>query len=223
MQSDIALGYAGSYERLNTVSKKDAAILMSADCLIGDRYTIEFKTQNNTVVAWMVNKFNAPVGYFNPEVSRQLQIFHARGWVITALLSFVAYSDTPEPGHYWGEAALICYDPHRYDAAPFDGFINTVGKMMEDSIRPDVSLSQDGVEHILHTNGNWTPSARIQLPEKEVGMAVLKRRRSMSEKLIEQGRAGNKGCYAIGWIFIAVVVAALIIGAYFLLGALNVF
>ena len=113
MISDIALGYAGAYKRFDTVSKKEASALVGADNLVGDRFSIEFKVENGVVTAWMKNKFDALVGYFNPEVSRQLQIYDARGWKITALMSFVAYVDTPSPGEYWGEAALICYDPRR--------------------------------------------------------------------------------------------------------------
>lgn len=222
MQNDISLGYAGSYERFDTVSKKEASVLMGVDCLVGDRFSIEFRTQDNTVIAWMKNKFGALVGFFNPEVSRQLQIYEARGWKLTALLSFVAYTDTPEPGAYWGEAALICYDP-RNGADSFECFIDTVSKVMEDSIRPDISLSHDGVQHVLDEKGNWVPTARIPLPEKTDGMAILKRRRKISENLIEQGRAGNKGCYAVSWAFIAILAIAVVAGAYFGLKALGVF
>lgn len=222
MQTDIALGYSGSYERFDTVSKKEASVLMGADNLVGDRFAIEFKTDNGTTVAWMKNKFGALVGYFNPEVSRQLQIYQARGWSLVALLSFVAYTDTPEPGKYWGEAAIICYDPRRNPDA-LEAFISTIGSMMQDSLRPDVSLGQDGIDHVIDSNGTWRPSARVPLPDKERGMAILKRRRKVSENLIEQGRAGNKGCYAISWAFIAVAVAALVVGAYFGLRALGVF
>ena len=91
MQTDIALGYSGSYERFDTVSKKEASVLMGADNLVGDRFAIEFKTDNGTTVAWMKNKFGALVGYFNPEVSRLVacrpSFFrcvhrHARAWKV---------------------------------------------------------------------------------------------------------------------------------------------
>ena len=35
----------------------------------------------------------------------------------------------------------------------------------------------------------------------------MKSRRKMSEKLIEQGRKGNKGCYAVSWLFLLALVA----------------
>lgn len=220
MNIDIATGYAGSYERFTTPSKNDASILLGADCLVGDRFSIEFETTSSGTRAWMVNKFGARTGYFSPDVSRQLQIYQARGWKLTALLSFVAYTDSPDPGEYWGDAALICYDPRNH-AEAFELFISSIGKLMQDSIRPDVALGADGVSHIIESNGTWLPNVRIELPKKEQGMAVLKRRRKLSERLIEQGRAGNKGCYAISWIFIALIVIAILAGAFFGLKALG--
>lgn len=221
MANDISLGYAGSYERFDTVSKKEASSLLGADNLVGDRFSIEFKLENGINIAWMKNKFNAFVGYFNPDVSRQLMIYQARGWKITALLSFVAYCDSPSPGEYWGEAALICYNP-AYDSEAFEAFISTIGTMMEDSIRPDISLGRNGIEHVLNSGGTWRPTARIPLPKMANGMAILKKRRKISEKFIEQGRAGNRGCYTISWLFIAIIVIALIAGVFFGLRALNI-
>lgn len=221
MLNDIDMGYAGSYELFQTSSKKEASQLLSADNIVGDRFSIEFKTDGTNTIAWMKNKFGALVAFFSPEVSRQLQIHQARGWRITALLSFVAYTDAPSEG-YWGEAVLFAYDPLRH-AQAIENFISTIGEMLADSIRPDVKLSNDGLAHVISSNGNWKPTARIPLPKKEKGMAILKRRRSISEKLIEQGRKGNKGCYAISWIFIAVLIIAVIAGVYFGLRALGVF
>lgn len=221
MLDDISLGYSGSYERFDTVSKKEAAVLVGADNLVGDRFSIEFRTEDGVAIAWMKNKFNALIGYFNPEVSRQLQICEARGWKITALLSFVAYVDTPSPGEYWGEAAIICYNPQN-NAEAFETFISTISSMMQEGIRPDVSLSSDGVSHVVEESGRWKPTARVPYPDKDYGMVILKCRRKFSEKLIEQGRAGNKGCYAISWIFIAIIAIALIAGAFFGLRSLGI-
>ena len=50
-------------------------------------------------------------------------------------------------------------------------------------------------------------------------MAVLKDHQSMSEKMIEQGRARNKGCYVVSWAFIIVVVLVI---AYFVAHAFGV-
>ena len=220
MQTDIALGYSGSYERFSTPSKKEASALVGADNLVGDRFSIEFKTVDGTTTAWMKNKFGALVGSFDQDVSRQLQIYHARGWTLVALLSFVAYTNTPKPGEYWGEAALICYDPQRNGEA-FDAFVSTIGSMMQTSLRPDVSLGKDGIDHVVGSQGSWKPSARVPLPEQGQETMYLKSQRSVSERLIEQGRAGNKGCYVFSWAFIALLAVAVVAGAYFFVKSLG--
>lgn len=38
------------------------------------------------------------------------------------------------------------------------------------------------------------------------------RRRSVTDKLIDQGRAGNKGCYLASWAFLLAVVALIVFG-----------
>ena len=47
--------YFGTYARFNTLSKKDAAILLGADNPIGDVFEIVFQTDNGVSTAWMKN------------------------------------------------------------------------------------------------------------------------------------------------------------------------
>lgn len=221
MSSDMFLGYYGTYKRFDTVSKKDAPQLLGADNLVGDRFEIEFITKNGVSTAWMKNRFGGLVGYFDPETSRQLQIFQARGWVVTALLSFIASSNQGANRSYWGEAALVCYDPSDHSEA-FDAFVATIGEMMRESIRPDISLGKDGVSHIVSSGGTWKPTGRIPLPKTDDNTAILKQGRSLNESLVEQARKGNKGCYLLSWIFILAVVAALVAVGWLLLSSFGV-
>lgn len=200
--------YFGSYARFNTSSKADAAQLLGADNLVGDVFEIEFVTANRTTTAWMKNRFGALVGFFDEQTSRDLSIYQARGWKLQAILSFVAYSELPEPGIYWGEAALICYENNSF----FDSYVKKVGEKIGESVRPDISLTEEGINRIFESEGNWSPSKSIPLPKMDKGNAYIKTRRSISERLIEQGRKGNKGCYFISWIILLALVAALIFG-----------
>ena len=112
--------YFGTYHRFETPSKKDAALLLGADNLVGDKYDIEFVTESGQRAAWLRNRFGAKIGFFDADFSRQLSVIVARGWTVQAVLSFVAYTDRPAPGRYWGEVAVICFDPALEDAfGPF--------------------------------------------------------------------------------------------------------
>lgn len=202
--------YFGTYARFDTLSKKDAAALLGADNLIGDVFEIVFQTEDGVSTAWMKNRFGGLVGFFDAAFSRELNVLAARGWKLQAVLSFVAFTDHPEPGHYWGQAAVICFDPTLEQA--FDPFIASTAQRLSDGVRPEVDLGEQGVEQVVSSNGTWTPKKTVAFPAKEVGTVIMKSRRKMSEKLIEQGRKGNKGCYAVSWLFLLLLVALALFG-----------
>lgn len=202
--------YFGTYARFDTLSKKDAASLLGADNLIGDVFEIVFQTEDGVSTAWMENRFGGLVGFFDAAFSRELNVLAARGWKLQAVLSFVAFTDHPEPGHYWGQAAVICFDPTLEQA--FDPFIASTAQRLSDGVRPEVDLGEQGVEQVVSSNGTWTPKKTVAFPAKESGTVIMKSRRKMSEKLIEQGRKGNKGCYAVSWLFLLLLVALALFG-----------
>lgn len=200
--------YEGFYARFDTPSKKVGSLLMGADNIVGNDYTLDFRTENGRVVVWISNKFGAEVGYFDKAGSRRIQLAHARGQKIRALLSFVAYSDLPDPGLYWGEMAVFCYNP-AYEAE-MDAFVDRIALRLGEGVRPVIDLGESSVRKIFEEK-EWVPNDTVPLPKKEKGMAVLKDHQSVSEKMIEQGRARNRGCYVVSWVFIALVVIGIIL------------
>lgn len=202
--------YFGTYARFDTASKKDAAILLGADNLVGDVYEIVFQSENGISVAWLKNRFDQLVGFFDPSFSRQLSIMKARGWTLKALLSFVAFTDSPEPGSYWGEAAILCFDSHL--SSVFEPFIASTSQRLSDGVRPDINLGEQGVDQVISSKGSWKPQKTVPFPDKTSGTAIVKSRRKLSEKMIEQGRKGNKGCYVVSWAFLALIAIVILIG-----------
>lgn len=202
--------YFGTYARYETASKKDAAVLLGADSVVGDFFEIEFRVENGLSTAWMVNRFEVAVGCFDAETSHQLSLCAAKDWNLIAILSFVAFTEHPEPGYYWGEAAVIAYDPKESDI--MTPFLNRLAKKVSEGIRVDLDLGQQAFKLLRAEPETWLPTGRVKLPEQKPGTVYLKRRKKMSENIIEQGRRGNIGCYIGSWIFILAVVAAVIFG-----------
>lgn len=202
--------YFGTYQTFRTVSKKDAAVLMGSNTLVGDRYRINLTMDEGVHRAWLINKFNETIGYFDDGFSRELSLFAAEGLELAGILSFVAFTETPEPGEYWGQAAVIGYSPHY--AEEFNRFIDGVCGLIGKGIRPKLALKGSAVDEIINSNGTWLPSEREPLPEKQRGMALLKTRQGFIDGLVEAGRTGNKGCYILSWAFLLALVAAIIIG-----------
>ena len=209
--------YKGFYARLEPANQKQSGMFMSADNLVGDDFEIFFKVEEGRNVAWARNRFDAEVGYFDADTSRKLQLAKARDQKIRCLLSFVAFSDSTDPGYYWGQMALFCFNPAY--AEEMDAFVDRCAAKFKQGVRPRIDLGSQAVEKIF-TEKDWTPSETVSTPSRESGSAILKDHLTVSEKVVEQARAGNKGCYVISWLFIIVVVVAIVYGLAHLFGVL---
>ena len=211
--------YFGAYETFDTASKDMGGALMGGDNAVGDVYTIELELGESGHVAWLVNQFGKRAGFFAPGFSRKLGVLAAEGLELRAVLSYVAFSSEPEPGHYWGEAAVMAYSPAYADA--FGNFIAHVSERMGDGVRTKVDFESEGVERIIESDGAWIPKQTVPMPNKSKGSVILKSRKSMTDKMVEAGRARNKGCYIGSVVFLVVVAALIVWGVYSLFFASN--
>ena len=170
--------YFGSYQKIEPSSKKEGALLLSADNIIGDSYEIIFDGDT----AWVKNRFGARVGHFTIDFSRQLRVSNARGWKFTALLSLVAFTQEPEPGTYWAEMAVLCFEP-QYESSITE-FSKSISSMLAEGIRPEINLGEQAISKVIESNGIWKPDMRSSRPKSENGTVVMKSQRKMSESLI---------------------------------------
>lgn len=202
--------YFGKYERFETASKKDAASLLGADNLVGDIYSIDIEIIDGRQRAWLVSRFNARIGYFDDKFSRKLSLLQAQGLICKAILSFVAFTENADEGEYWGDMAVICYNP-AYETE-FESFMKGVSAKLADGVRPKIDFGSDGADKVIESAGSWMPKQTVSYPDKgqNKGTAIIKRRRSVTDKLVEQGRAGNKGCYVISWVVLLALVALVV-------------
>ncbi len=199
--------YFGTYADFETISKKDASMLLGASNAVGDVYNIDVVIEGGKHIAWIVSLYGERIGYLNPKLSKRISLAKAQGLVCKAILSFVAYTENPEGGRYWGQVALICFkDDH---AQAFENFIKNVSKRISNDVRPNVEFGQEGVEKIIESDGSWMPQKNIPLPINEKGTAYLKRRKRALDTLTEMGRAKNKGCYVASWAFLLLAIAAI--------------
>ena len=206
--------FYGTYASFLAADKPSGELLQGADFIVGDTFDIEFRTEDGTVsptgeVAWVKNRFGTYAGYLDDEASRNLRICAARGWTLRALLSFVAFTDSPEPGFYWGQVALLCFDPMHTEV--FDVWTAALAEKFAEGVRVQVALGPADVDKVIESGGSWLPAARADIPMPEQGKtAILKKTRSLSERMIEQGRARRPGCMVVGWAFNIALVAGAI-------------
>lgn len=226
--------YFGTYQIFQTTTKDQEALLMSADNLIGDLYDIQIELTDGIHRAWLVNRFDQRVGCFNSDFSRKLSLLSANGLTLKALLSLVLYTEdrseddkiakasgnqtsssvkhqnvSRETSGYWGEMAVICFQ--QTESGAFETFLQGISGKLQEGIRPRIDFDSIGFDRIIQSNGTWLPEQNASKLSTQKGTVIMKSHRTLSDKLIEQGRQGNKGCYAISWAFIAIIVVLVIV------------
>ncbi len=208
--------YFGEYADFQTVSKKDSGLLIGADNMVGDIYDINIELDAGIHKAWLDNRFDQRIGFLDKKTSRKLSLLAADGMTCKAILSFVAFTSVPDEGHYWGQVAIISYNP-AYEEE-FSKFIAGVAEKIGDDIRPKIDFGSEGAEKVIESGGEWLPSQTISLPDVNKQMTIIKRKRKLSDRMIEQGRAGNKGCYIVSWVFMLAIVALIVFAVKSIIG-----
>lgn len=222
------LRYFGTYEDFSLSPDEEPGSLTGADNAVGDVYDIELKLNDGVYTAWIVNQFGHAMGYFSESFSKELALLAADAMVLKAILSFVAFTNYDSAsdnenaaesenegedgskekkkinytnyGFYWGSVAVVCYGPESEEAA--EAYIKNIAAKIAADVRPQISLSPQAADKIEESGGSWVPAQTISLPDNKSGMTFIKRRRRVTEKIIDQGRAKNKGCYVLSWLII---------------------
>ena len=198
--------YFGTYARFTAPDKKMGAALGGPDNAVGDIGTIEWQLdQDKRQQAWLKNPYGVLIGHLNPMVSHTVALYQAKGWEIRYVLSFTALSERPDRGEYWGEAAIIAFSP-RY-AEQFERFLTLFSQRAADGLRPNPDLNPQAVESIVNDPSSWRPGAKVKIPQGDGRTAILKDHRTLHDKILDQARRKNPGCYVVGWAFIIAVIA----------------
>ena len=200
--------YSGEYVKFFATDKKGIDF-MGADNLVGDRFSIDIRDEDAGYRAYLVNRFGSEIGYLEDRVIRRVQLAQAKGWETCAYLSFVAFTegkDEENPSYYWGQMALLLYDPKIADV--MKGFEATLSKKMSDGGRPQVEFGAQSVERLM--SGNWFPTDKAPRPKMGKGSTIVKDHQTPNERLIEQSRNRNPGCYVLSWAFIIGIVVLIV-------------
>ena len=147
------------------------------------------------------------MGVLNEKTAKQVDLCNAKGWKTVALLACVAFKEEPKPGEYWGQVAIISYDPVHEDA--FSTFVKTIGNELGKGIRPALDWGI-AASHAYSKAGAWVPTGRVPLPKLKKGSAFIKTERTTTDKLVNQARKTRVGCTIISWAIIIIFVVAVI-------------
>lgn len=204
--------YYGTYAVFKTEDKDEGMVLLGPDNPVGTKYDIVITESDGHDVAWIRNKFGKMMGYLDKDTTHQVKLCNARGWEPHAFLSYLAFTEEPKPGYYWGEVAIMAYSPALNSCMSV--FEKNLMKHMSNGTRPNISFGEGSVKQIQQTKGQWFPTDRVKMPKMEKGTALVKDQQGFNERLIEESRKGNKGCYALTVVFYAVIIAAVAFGLH---------
>ena len=198
--------YAGEYAKFFASDAKGIDF-MGADNLVGDKYSIDIRDEAGGYKAYLVNRFGKDIGHLENRMIRPIQLAQAKGWKTDAFLSFVAFTegkDEENPSYYWGQMAVLQYDPRI--SSKMEAFEEQLARKMADGGRPQVDFGVQSVEKLVNSTEPWFPSDKAAMPKMGKGSTVVKDHRTPNERLIEQSRKGNIGCYILSWGFIIAII-----------------
>jgi hypothetical protein len=202
--------YFGTYATFHTVDEKTGSVLIGPDVCVGDRGTLEWDLdEKKRERVWLVNPYGARIGYLDPNVSNVMAVYKAKGWTLSYIFSFAAYTQKKDQVDYWGQVALVAYNPRYEDE--FEAFIKRFAELTGDGKRPDPELGKSGVESVLHGGASSWASHKVEIPIHDKHTTLIKDRRTAHDQLLDKARQGNKGCYAASYIFIALLVVFVIL------------
>ena len=203
--------YFAKYVRGFANNKEQAAKLFNSDNIVGDLFQIKTNIKDGKHTSSIYNKFGESPVFFNEEISREIEILKSKNMNIVGILSLVGFSEDKSEereSNYWAEFLIIAY-PKNY-SEEFNNFVNNASKKLSNGTRPDVSLNKQEVEKVISTKGQWFPSKTKKMPKKEKGTVFLRTRKTFKDRIIEQGRKKNIGCYIVSWVFLLLFVTFLI-------------
>ena len=201
--------YYGKYAISKPTSKEEAGRLLGADNIIGDVYKVVCSINNGNHEAKVVNRFGNIPAVFDEGVSRELALNDAKGFRTYAVLTCVGFTQTKGDGDYWAEFAVVSFP--KSDIKTFSVYVEEVSQAVKNHRRPEVDLGIDEVQQIIVNDGHFVSNTTHPKLEKKKGQVILKSQVKLSDKLVEQGRKKNPGCYIFGWLFLLVFIALIML------------
>ena len=201
--------YYGKYAIGKPTSKEEVGRLLGADNIIGDVYKVITELKNGIYQAKVVNRFGNIPAVFNDEVSRELALNEAKSFKTYAILTCVGFTQTEGDGEYWAEFAIISFPESEIEK--FSVYVNEISKAVKNHKRPEIDLEANEVNQILENEGHFVSNVTHPKIEKKKGQVILKSQVKLSDKLIEEGRNRNPGCFIFGWLFLLAVVGLIVL------------
>lgn len=197
--------FEGFYGTFTTPDKTVASRILGADVPIGS--ILHFDFQRDPEKIWVFDRYNHALGTLDADSDLKVRLMHAHNQEIQAVLAAVFFTENENEGTFWAEILIMGYSVSYHKT--FNRFVERISGLCIEGIRPDIDLGEQGIAKLLEDN-DWLPTKRIAPRTLSSDTVRVKSKQSFQEKMVEQARAGNKGCFFAGWAFLLALVALVV-------------
>ena len=193
--------YTADYQVIIPRNEAESNHLASNAAIVGEPLEIDYNAATAEFV--VLGRGDAELGVITPDDPEALRIALENGYEGHVTLSLVAYD--PDEKHFIGElvyqffhASSILGDTD----VPLQGFMARVPERIASGERPRVTMD---------TPGSTKPPVGSQpLPELPTGGAVMKRRKSLADKLVLAAYKNEPGCALVSGLVLLALLGGVI-------------
>jgi hypothetical protein len=204
--------YEAFYASIDPQTKEGMSYLAGAEGIIGGDLELR---QGPEGLVFVARTDGRTIATPDVEAARHIEQALARGWEVRCVLSLITYTAADKGFH--AEYACFCYDATTEEACAkaLETFIQNLIRRITSGMHPGLKLNQIQFAKVMESGGDWYLTKELPWPELEKGSVFYRRRRTASEGLIAVALEHNKGCSALSW-FGLVLLIGLIAGVVWL-------
>ncbi|MCF0104591.1 MAG: hypothetical protein HUJ51_04330 [Eggerthellaceae bacterium] len=198
--------YFAAYMRFIAEDEKEAAYLMGADNCVGDLLHFERSAALDGISTVVINRFGKKIGTLESSDSQTGRFYEEKGWTLIGVIDFIAVKAKKRAGHL---VQIVAFSSPPKHAKDLNVFVKIFANALAEGKRLDPLLSAEEQKKMLSAGGVYLPERKRPL-EKSKDFEYLKTELSLKEKIVEQARQKNPGCYAASILWLNLVCAGVI-------------
>jgi hypothetical protein len=194
--------YEGFYASFDPQDKDGASYLEGAEGIIGSDLVLR---QDPDGLAFVAQGDGRSIARLKGDAVQRIERALALGWKVHCVLALTTYNAASKS--FRAEYACFCYDAGAEEdcVMAVEIFIQNTIQRITGGMHPGLQLNQIQFAKVMESGGDWYLTKELPWPELEKGSVFYRRRRTATERLVSIALEHNKGCGALSWFGLALV------------------
>ncbi|HBT96028.1 MAG TPA: hypothetical protein DEB24_08175 [Coriobacteriia bacterium] len=205
---DVGTVYGADYLTFKPLGKEGEQFLGSSDGVVGT--TLEPRIVNGQPGFYAYD--GRCIALFEDEALVEAL---EKGWKARCLLAYSVFK--AEDKAITGTAVCFYYDPAlgMDISAALEAFIGHLVDRICHRSYLKLKLSQDQFAKVIESRGEWFLIKEESWPKLPKGMVYYRRKRTLSDRMIDAANRGNKGCLVASWTGFFAIIAGIVLLVWF--------